>query len=293
VHGRPYERGAFGWSALKTAARVQIAFTLALLPVMVLLFHQVSLVSPPANAVAIPIVSWVVTPLALLGAACAALPWPLTALAEPLLASANGLFGALAAALQWISAPAWAALALPAPPWPVLVTATLGIAWCLAPPGWPLRWAGLIALLPLLAWPGERPEHGALWITALDVGQGSAVVLETRDQAWLYDAGPRYSQEADAGERIVLPYLRSRGLSTLDGLIVSHLDQDHSGGVASVLCGVGVRRLISSVAAGHPASAVPPENLAAPDWSGSTARCSGGRFIQWTAITSAACRPTR
>jgi competence protein ComEC len=143
VHGRPYVRGPFGWSVLKTAARVQIAVTLALLPAMVLLFHQISLVSPLANAVAIPIVSWVVTPLALLGAACAALPWPLTTLAESLLTSANGLFGALAAALQWISAPAWVALALPAPPLPLLLIAMLGIAWCLAPPGWPLRWAGL------------------------------------------------------------------------------------------------------------------------------------------------------
>jgi competence protein ComEC len=127
----------------------------------------------------------------------------------------------------------------------------------------------VIALLPLLAWPGERPESGALWITALDVGQGSAVVIETRDQAWLYDAGPRYSQESDAGERIVLPYLRSRGLSALDGLIVSHLDQDHSGGVASVLRGVEVRRVISSVAAGHPVFA-----------GAASERCTAG--LEWT-----------
>lgn len=53
--------------------------------------------------------------------------------------------------------------------------------------------------LPLFVWPAERPGAGALWVTALDVGQGSALVLETRDQAWLYDAGPRYSQDSDAG----------------------------------------------------------------------------------------------
>jgi len=248
---------------------VQIAVTLALMPAMVLLFHQVSLISPLANAVAIPIVSWGVTPLALLGAACAAMPWPLTGLAEPLVVSADALFGWLAAVLEWISAPAWASLALPASPWPILLIAMAGIAWCLAPPGWPLRWAGVVALLPLLAWPGERPERGALWITALDIGQGAAVVLETRDQAWLYDAGPRYSQESDAGERIVLPYLRSRGLSTLDGLIVSHLDQDHSGGAASVLRGVEVRRVISSVPADHPilAGAASERCAAGLEWS--------------------------
>ena len=50
-------------------------------------------------------------------------------------------------------------------------------------------------------------------MTALDVGQGSAVLIETRERAWLYDAGPRYCFDTDAGERIVLPYLRHRGIA--------------------------------------------------------------------------------
>jgi len=268
VQGRP-EDGKGPMSAVKTAARVQIAVTLALLPATVLLFHQVSLVSPLANSVAIPLVSWIVTPLALLGAACAALPGPLGAPADVLLALADAVFAALVALLKVIPAPSWAALALPAPPWPVVLLAALGIAWCLAPPGWPARWVGAVALLPLLVWPGERPEAGALWITALDIGQGSAVVIETREQAWLYDAGPRYSQESDAGERVVLPYLRSRGIGRLDGLIVSHLDQDHSGGAASVLRGIEVSRLISSIASGDPALG-----------GAASERCAAG--LEWT-----------
>ena len=59
-------------------------------------------------------------------------------------------------------------------------------------------------------------------------------------------------QDSDAGERVVLPYLRSRGIRALDGMIVSHLDQDHSGGVVSVLRGIEVRRVISSITSGHP-----------------------------------------
>ena len=100
--------------------------------------------------------------------------------------------------------------------------------------------------------PAERPRAGELWVTALDVGQGSAVLLETRDRAWLYDTGPRYSSDSDAGERIVLPYLRHRGIASLDGLLVSHLDTDHSGGTAAVLRGHPVQRTISSIPAAHP-----------------------------------------
>ncbi len=128
----------------------------------------------------------------------------------------------------------------------------VGIAWLLAPPGWPARWFGAVIALPLFVWPPERPGAGELWVTALDVGQGSAILLEARDRAWLYDTGPRYSSDSDAGERIVLPYLRHRGIARLDGLIVSHLDSDHSGGTAALLRGVPARRVISSIAPSHP-----------------------------------------
>lgn len=226
---------------LATAVRVQLAVSLALIPATAVLFQQISLVSPLANAVAIPVVSWIVTPLALVGAAFAALPVPLQALAAPLLATANTVFSGLALLLQALSLPAWSTVVVPAPPIVLGLFATAGVAWMLGPPGWPARGLGAVALLPLLVWPGERPAEGELWFTALDVGQGSAIVLETRDRAWLYDAGPRYSTDADAGERVVLPYLRRRGIEALDGMIVSHLDLDHSGGAAAVLRGIEVR----------------------------------------------------
>jgi competence protein ComEC len=255
VHGRPVQRGRFGLGTLKTAARVQLAVTLALIPATVLLFQQVSLVAPIANAIAIPTVSWVVTPLALIGAAAASLPAPLAGLAAPALIAADAVFTAVAAALSALSAPGWAALAVPAPPLMVVGAAIAGVAWLLAPPGWPVRALGAVAMLPLFVWPGERPAPGALWVTALDVGQGSAVVLETRDSVWLYDAGPRYSQDSDAGERVVLPFLRGRGIDVVDGIVVSHLDQDHSGGAPAILRGIEVRRRVSSIPAHHAALA--------------------------------------
>lgn len=252
VYGRPLVGVGRGF-ALATAARVQLAVSLALIPATAVLFQQISLVSPLANAVAIPVISWIVTPLALIGAAFAALPSPLQGLAAPLLALADVVFTYLALLLQALAFPAWASVAVPAPPLTFGVLAVAGAAWLLAPPGWPARGLGVIALLPLLVWPGERPAAGELWVTALDVGQGSAIVLETRDRAWLYDAGPRYSSDADAGERVVLPHLRRRGIEALDGMIVSHLDQDHSGGAAAVLRGIEVRQLLSSIPPGHAA----------------------------------------
>ncbi len=262
VQGRPAAAGAkqgqlraassTGRNVLRVAARVQVAVTLALIPATVLLFHQLSIVSPLVNAIAIPVVSWAVTPLALIGAALTMLPAPVSVIAQPILGLANAIFAVLAAGLEWASSFSWAILPVATPPLALLVLAGIGVAWLLAPPGWPLRAIGAVALLPMFVWPATRAADNEVWVTALDVGQGSALLVETADQVWLYDAGPRYSSDTDAGERIILPYLRHRGIGRLDGLIVSHLDSDHSGGAASVLRGLEVDRVISSIAPRHP-----------------------------------------
>jgi competence protein ComEC len=253
VAGRPGAREA-GWRArLGEAARVQAAVTLALLPLTAALFQQVSLVSIVANAVAIPLVSLAVTPLALLAGLFVLLPQPLAALAAPCLAAGHALLQLLHVFLSLLTQPAWAAVTLPAPPSWTVALALAGVAWLLAPPGWPLRWAGAVWLLPMFVWPPARPGEGELWVTALDVGQGTAVLVESRQHRLLYDAGPRFSTTADAGGRIVLPYLRWRGIDRIDLMVVSHLDSDHSGGAASVLRGARVAAVLSSVDGAHPA----------------------------------------
>lgn len=254
VGGRraPLPRGRFGGlkAKLAAAARVQLAVTVALIPLTIALFQQVSVISPLANAVAIPVVSLAVTPLALLGAACAALPEPLGAFAVPLLALAHALFSALAQALA--AAVVWpaATVTLAAPPAWAVALGVVGAAWLLAPPGWPLRWAGAVWLLPLFAWPLTRPQTDELWVTALDVGQGMAVLVETRSHAVLYDTGPRFAS-SDAGGRIIAPYLRHRGIERLDLLVVSHLDSDHSGGAESILRHMRVDRVLTSIDPAH------------------------------------------
>ncbi len=256
MHGRAALRDERNWRTRGIdAVRIQLAVTLALVPLTIALFRQVSVVSPLANAVAIPLVSLAVTPLALIGAAFVLLPEPLASFAVPLFALAHWLFEALASALQTLVALPWASVPIAAPPsWAVLL-AVGGVAWLLAPPGWPMRWVGATWLLPLVVWPAARPAPGELWVTALDVGQGMAVLVETHDAVLLYDTGPRYTPAADAGERVILPYLRWRGIGRLDALVVSHLDSDHAGGAASVVRGLPVGRVLTSIDPAHPALA--------------------------------------
>jgi len=237
---------------LSEALRLQASITIGQVPLTLAIFGQISLVAPLANALAIPLVSYLVAPLALLGAGLAALLPPDTGCDAALLGAADWLLQALGRFLLWLTTPAWSSIALPLPPAWTFAAAAAGCAWLLAPAGWPLRAAGACGLLPMLVWPVDAPAAGQLWVTALDVGQGMCVVLETAHGTVVFDTGPRYSPDSDAAGRVLVPYLRARGISEVALLIVSHQDIDHAGGAASLLHALPVRQVWTSIEAGHP-----------------------------------------
>ena len=218
-----------GWGA------AQWAVTLGSVPLLLFFFHQFSLVSPLANALAIPVVSFVVTPLALL---FAAVPWP------PLLQADHGLFSLLMAVLTRLAE--WPVWQQPAPPAWAVALAVLGVLWCLLPRGFPGRPVGVVLMLPALSLAPPQPGDGEAWVEVLDVGQGLAVVLRTARHAVLYDAGPRYGPQADAGQRVVVPHLQALGVRRIDRLLLSHRDQDHTGGADSVRAELPVVETLAS-----------------------------------------------
>ncbi|MCL2830165.1 MAG: DNA internalization-related competence protein ComEC/Rec2 [Betaproteobacteria bacterium] len=217
----------------------QWSATLGTLPLLLLFFHQFSLVSPLANAVAIPSISFVITPLALVAAM---LPDPLSSM---LLAFDHTLLSWLMRLIETLAA--WPVWRQAAPPWWTMPLALLGLVCLLLPRGVPGRLAGVILLLPVLSSPAPRPPAGTAWLTVLDVGQGLAVAVRTAEHTLLYDAGPRYGLETDAGSRVVVPWLYAEGIGRIDRLIVTHADTDHSGGVASVLAAMPVGEIFSSL----------------------------------------------
>ena len=118
-------------------------------------------------------------------------------------------------------------------------------------------------------------------LAVLDVGQGLAIVAQTRDHALLYDAGPAFGPQSDSGNRVIVPYLRAGGIRRLDGMIISHGDNDHMGGAASVLDAVPVERLWSSLDDELPVGA--PE--AAP--------CIAGQRWDWNGVGFEMLHPAR
>ncbi|MEO8040604.1 MAG: DNA internalization-related competence protein ComEC/Rec2 [Betaproteobacteria bacterium] len=251
-----------GW--LLAWGRTQWTLFLGLAPLLLVLFQQVSLVAPVANAFAVPWVGLVVVPLSLLAAV---IPWvPVADLAHATMAVA----GAMLEFLSDLPAAAWTQRAPSA--WAALL-AVAGAAWLLLPRGFPARWIGLIAMLPLVALPAARPGFGEAWVSVLDVGQGLAAVVQTRSGALVFDTGPAWSSEADSGSRVIVPFLRGEGVRRLEGLIVSHDDADHSGGAASLLAAVPVRWVATPLPEGHAALA-----------SAHPAPCIAGQRWEWSGV---------
>lgn len=261
-----------GWRAqLKAALRTQAIATVGLAPLSLICFAQLSVIGLGANLLAIPLISFVITPLALLGG----LAPPLWALAAWLMQGLMGwlkLLTTLPGAVWWLpAAPVWAqALGL------------LGAALIVMRLPWRLRLAGVLMTVPLL-WPAvPQPEAGEFELLAPDIGQGNAVLVRTRSHALLFDAGPVYAPGADAGERVLLPLLRRLGLQRLDVLLLSHRDGDHVGGAATLLQALPVSELRSSLEPGHALlrAGVP------------LSRCEAGQAWVWEGVRFELLHPT-
>jgi competence protein ComEC len=237
-----------GVTRLRGGVRAQLVASIGLAPLTLVAFQQVSLVGLVANLVAEPWVTLVVTPLTLLGIALPPL-WHLAALAlTPLLWF-----------LAWLARWPLASVHVPtAPDW-ALAAGLVGGAVLMLPLPWRVRLLGMPMLLPLL-WPFvARPAIGRFELVAADVGQGTAVLVRTREHLLLFDTGPRFGEDNDAGRRMLLPLMQARGEARVDVLMLSHADADHVGGAQSIIDRMPVLALRSSLAAGNPlrANALP------------------------------------
>ena len=225
--------------------RIQWAVTLGLAPVLLALFQQASLSSPLANLVAIPVIDLIVVPLTLVGVLALAVSPHL--LAPWLFQAAAGTLAGLWLGLEKLAELPHSVWAQHAPlPW-TLAAATVGVLLLLAPRGWPGRWLGVVWLLPLFLTRPPPLAMGVVEFALLDVGQGLAAVVRTRHHTLVYDTGPWFSPQFDAGRAVVVPYLRQRGVGVVDTLVVSHGDNDHIGGAASLREELPVGRVLTSV----------------------------------------------
>ena len=258
------QQTASAGQALRSLLREQVVMTLALAPLTLMLFGQVSVVGLMANLLAIPWVTLLVTPLVLLGVLIAPLwdvaAWALTTMAQ-----------VLEPMSQWPVA-VWHAAAAP---WPVAALGVCGALLAVAKAPLPWRVLGALLAWPALAFVPPRPASGEFELWAPDVGQGSAVLVRTNHHSLLFDAGARYRGGGDVGERVLVPWLRRLG-ERLDVLVVSHRDTDHAGGAESILRAQPQAGWLASFVPTHATRGFPP--------TGHTLCATGQRWV-WDGVT--------
>jgi competence protein ComEC len=223
--------------------KINWATSVGLSPLLLFFFQQVSLISPLANFIAVPVISLLAVPVALLGV--------LLMYSMPLLA--GWLFFAVDSVLQglWWLLSNLAELPIATinqaqPSVWALVYTLPGILLLLAPVGMPARWLSLVMFLPLVFTTIKKPEQGAINLTLLDVGQGLSIVVQTANHWLVYDTGAKFSAESDMGQSVLLPFLRQQGAGKVDVLIISHGDNDHIGGAVSLLRGIPTIQVLTS-----------------------------------------------
>jgi len=250
------------WQWLKIHTLIAFGLT----PLLLLFFMQTSLIAPIANIIAVPFISLIIVPLLLLASL---MLWLFEPIGSGLLHLADHLLTLFWPLLDYLADLPFSYWTVAHLPFFYYLAVIIGTLLFLSPRGFPAKWLGVIGLSPLLLFHSARPEQGEFWFTLLDVGQGLAAVIQTKEHTLVFDAGPKYSDSFNAGAAIVLPFLQQQGIKRIDTLVISHADNDHIGGAKPLMQNIAVDTLLTSM----------PNNIL-PD----ALPCLAGQSWQWNQV---------
>ncbi len=267
-------------TSLGQATRVQAVVTIALIPLTLYWFYQISIISPIANAIAIPVISFLVTPFAILGTF---LPWYL---GDFFLWIAHYVFELLMYLIVPLANFKWATVFGAKPLGWHLLLAVIGVGVCIRPgpiaSSWKSRTLGLGLCLTLFVphqyIPGVGIPKNELEMTVWDIGQGNAVLIRTRSHQLLFDTGPISFGKFDPGEKIIIPHLQALGINKIDQLVISHQDADHIGGLKYLLENFPIKNAMGSISPDHQAQSIFKKNKVLLQ------KCEAGQSWRWDGI---------
>ncbi|KAA0439233.1 MAG: DNA internalization-related competence protein ComEC/Rec2 [Candidatus Thioglobus sp.] len=224
---------------------IQLLISIATLPLLVWFFSGISLTSPLANIVAIPVFSFATIPLALIGALLSLIGLPY--LAQIVLEIANQTLIYLALILQQLQQ-------LELNRWHYAQTSLIDLALfilaifiAISPRELRLRWLSIPILGLMMFATTHKITDNSLLLTTFDVGQGLSHIVQTKNHILLFDTGAKYPSGFNLGDSVINPYLQAKHIRRIDKIIISHGDNDHIGGLDSVLQNFKADEILSSV----------------------------------------------
>lgn len=224
--------------------RVQFAIMIGLLPLTMFIYHESSLVGFIANMIAVPWFAFVVMPLCVLSLFMMIFNQKFAFLCLWLVLKSLHLLWFL---LTYLSQQSFSTFHPANISIITLAFSTIGALLLLSPKGFLGRKLCVIFFLPMLFSHQPTPNKDEIWLTLLDVGQGLSVFLQTKTHVMIYDTGPKFSENFNAGDAVILPYLFFNGIHHLNTLMISHGDNDHIGGSFAILNQIAVNTLLTIV----------------------------------------------
>ncbi|MEE9142311.1 MAG: DNA internalization-related competence protein ComEC/Rec2 [Gammaproteobacteria bacterium] len=252
-------------SAIGSFCRAQYSVFVGLAPVLFIAFSRISLIAPFTNSFMIPLFALCLVPIVLLGT--------MLALAVPLaghivLTFAAWLLELVLPLVDWLGSLSIAQWSPSRRPLWTLLVAIPGLLLCFTPRGFAARILAPFFFLPVCFWRPSGPAVGTFDFVLLDVGQGLAAIVETRNHLLVYDAGAKQGR-LDAGSAVIEPYLKHGGHKRIDRVVISHGDADHAGGLATLQRKFEILDLSSGT----------------PETVDGARRCRAGEFWVWDGVS--------
>ncbi|MEE9494259.1 MAG: DNA internalization-related competence protein ComEC/Rec2 [Gammaproteobacteria bacterium] len=248
--------------------KIQLLLAMGLLPVMIPVFHQITVIAPLANLIAVPLVTLLIVPLILLAIIFLV---PFATAAHGLIDVADHLLSLLVHWLEIVNTIGPGIIEHVPMNNFFMPLLALAVVLLLLPRGLVIRYAGLMLIITLPFSAPDRPARGDVWMSVLDIGQGLAVVVQTQTHTLLYDTGPAYPSGHNTAETVILPFLATAGIDYLDRFIISHSDNDHAGGAAMIVDQINTGQILT----GEPEALLPI----------STRACLSGQHWQWDGVS--------
>ena len=221
---------------------MQFILLLGLMPLTVLIFQRIAIAAPLVNLITVPVFSFITVPLTL----ASMLLSPVWDAASVVLLQASA---ASIRSIEWVIGEfaklPIADIFVAGVDGAILGVALLPALWIILPRGWPGRWVAVLAMIALILNKPAVPEHACIDAHVLDVGQGLAVVVQSNEHTLVFDTGASYRGGGSAAAQVVIPFLRYKGIEAIDWLVVSHSDDDHAGGVSTLLKHIEVGQILA------------------------------------------------
>jgi len=237
---RHYSRPTAG-RRIYQLGRMQFELLFGLMPLTVLIFQRIAFVAPVVNLITVPLFSFLTVPLTLASMFLNPLSESVSLL---LLKAAAVSVQGVERIIYFFSELRFTDVSIAGAGDTTWLIVLLPLALIVLPRGWPGRWIAVLGVIALILHKVAAPPRDCIDAHVLDVGQGLSVMVRTARHTLLFDTGASYRSGGSAAQRLILPFLKSQKIDTIDWLVVSHADNDHAGGVSALLENIEIGEII-------------------------------------------------